>query len=388
MPDDADPDRRHATYGPVPPSTGIVDPLDTCGQGKNCVFARDNGQPVARLAALPVGYQGLASLPVSRSRTARGVLTPPRRTGSTAICSAFGSSASPCGSRRSRRRRGARTRSSSATPASRGKPRGSYRTWRCTLTWRCGTPRGRRPEKGREYAKRGRPTGRRREQGIALVAALVVMALIAAIRPGPGPHNQPRAAGRPELRNVVGGHVCGRRGRGHRRPRVGVDRRLGPRAERSGGVLDPQPVGGDSRTPRRLERRACGVDGPGDAATPPRVQRARPTPSRPSVPGARTTPGGSCSGTAASINSCPPAPERADRGGGRVGDDPADLDGDPYHDTRLGPAGEWRRGACVVAIRAEAFAPRFGHRTVVATVGRPDPGADRETGVVSWRGLH
>ncbi len=63
--DDADPDRRHATYGPVPPSTGIDDPLDTWGQGENCLFDRDNGQPVARLAALPVEYQGLAGLPVS-----------------------------------------------------------------------------------------------------------------------------------------------------------------------------------------------------------------------------------------------------------------------------------------------------------------------------------
>jgi hypothetical protein len=71
-----------------------------------------------------------------------------------------------------------------------------------------------------------------------------------------------------------------------------------------------------------------------------------------------------------------------------VGDDPADLDGDPDHDTQLGPAGEWRPGACVVAIRAEAFAPRFGHRTVVATVGRPDPGCGPGIRMVSWRGLN
>ncbi len=63
--DDADLDRRRATYGPVPPPTGRDDPLDTWGQGENCLFARDNGQPVARLTALPVEYQGLASLPVS-----------------------------------------------------------------------------------------------------------------------------------------------------------------------------------------------------------------------------------------------------------------------------------------------------------------------------------
>jgi type II secretory pathway pseudopilin PulG len=63
--DDADPDRRRTTYGPVPPPPGVDDGLDTWAQGENCLFARDNGQPVARLVPLPVEYQGLASLPVS-----------------------------------------------------------------------------------------------------------------------------------------------------------------------------------------------------------------------------------------------------------------------------------------------------------------------------------
>ena len=71
-----------------------------------------------------------------------------------------------------------------------------------------------------------------------------------------------------------------------------------------------------------------------------------------------------------------------------VGDDPADVDGNPYRDTQPGPAGEWRPGACVLAIRAEAFAPRFGHRTVVATLGRPDPACGPGVRLVSWRGLN
>ena len=57
-----------------------------------------------------------------------------------------------------------------------------------------------------------------------------------------------------------------------------------------------------------------------------------------------------------------------------VGDDPAELDGDPGVDSGVGPAGERRPGGCVVALRAEAFGPRFSHAAVLATVTRREPG--------------
>jgi hypothetical protein len=71
-----------------------------------------------------------------------------------------------------------------------------------------------------------------------------------------------------------------------------------------------------------------------------------------------------------------------------IGDDPADADGDPSHDTAPGPAGEWRLGACALAVRAEAFAPRLGHRTILATVGRPAPGCGPGARLVSWHELN
>ena len=68
-----------------------------------------------------------------------------------------------------------------------------------------------------------------------------------------------------------------------------------------------------------------------------------------------------------------------------VGDDPAELDGDPTRDTQ--PAGDGTRapGACAVAVRAEGFSARGAHRTVMATVVRPWPGCGPAPRVVSWR---
>jgi len=63
--DDADVDRRRTTYGPLPPPAGLDDGLDTWVAGENCVFARESGAPVARLAVLPVEHQGLTRLPAS-----------------------------------------------------------------------------------------------------------------------------------------------------------------------------------------------------------------------------------------------------------------------------------------------------------------------------------
>lgn len=71
-----------------------------------------------------------------------------------------------------------------------------------------------------------------------------------------------------------------------------------------------------------------------------------------------------------------------------VSDDPAELDGDPLTDSGTGPAGEWRPGGCVLAVRAEAFGPRFAHHTVVAMAARPSPGCGPGARLVSLRGLN
>jgi hypothetical protein len=71
-----------------------------------------------------------------------------------------------------------------------------------------------------------------------------------------------------------------------------------------------------------------------------------------------------------------------------VADDPAELDGDPLRDSGVGPSGEWRPGGCVLAVRAEAFGPRFAHRTLVATVSRQAPACGIGARLVSLRGLN
>jgi hypothetical protein len=68
-----------------------------------------------------------------------------------------------------------------------------------------------------------------------------------------------------------------------------------------------------------------------------------------------------------------------------VGDDAAEADGDPFRDSGIGPGGERRPGGCVLAVRAEAFGPRFGHRTILATVARPAPGCSPGARLVSLR---
>jgi hypothetical protein len=71
-----------------------------------------------------------------------------------------------------------------------------------------------------------------------------------------------------------------------------------------------------------------------------------------------------------------------------IADDPADVDANPLADSGVGPGGEWRPGGCVLAVRAEAFGPRFAHRAVVATVARPTPGCGPGARLVSLRNLN
>jgi hypothetical protein len=66
---------------------------------------------------------------------------------------------------------------------------------------------------------------------------------------------------------------------------------------------------------------------------------------------------------------------------------PAELDGDPLRDAGSGPGGERRPGGWVLALRAEAFGPRFAHRAVVATVARPAADRSLAVRVASLRGL-
>jgi hypothetical protein len=68
-----------------------------------------------------------------------------------------------------------------------------------------------------------------------------------------------------------------------------------------------------------------------------------------------------------------------------VSDDPAEVDGDPLRDGGAGPGGARRPGGCVLMVRAEAFGPRFAHRTVVATVARPSPDCGPGARLVSLR---
>jgi hypothetical protein len=71
-----------------------------------------------------------------------------------------------------------------------------------------------------------------------------------------------------------------------------------------------------------------------------------------------------------------------------VADDPAEVDGDPLADSGVDPAGEWRLGGCVLAVRAEAFGPRFAHRTVLGMVARPAPGCGPGARLLSLRVLN
>ncbi len=59
-----DPVRRSVSYGPVPPSIGTDNPLDTWPAGENCTFAVEGDHQVAKLTALSAGASGLAPLPL------------------------------------------------------------------------------------------------------------------------------------------------------------------------------------------------------------------------------------------------------------------------------------------------------------------------------------
>ncbi|MCX6542945.1 MAG: pilus assembly PilX N-terminal domain-containing protein [Acidobacteria bacterium] len=69
-----------------------------------------------------------------------------------------------------------------------------------------------------------------------------------------------------------------------------------------------------------------------------------------------------------------------------VGDDPAELDGDPLRDSEPAPDGARRPGAGVIMLRAEGFGIRGAHRVVTATISR-SPGADSRPRAVAWRAV-
>jgi hypothetical protein len=67
-----------------------------------------------------------------------------------------------------------------------------------------------------------------------------------------------------------------------------------------------------------------------------------------------------------------------------VGDDPAELDGNPLRDSQPEPDGTRRPGGGVIVLRAEGFGIRAAHRVITATVSRP-PAGDQPPLVVAWR---
>ena len=70
-----------------------------------------------------------------------------------------------------------------------------------------------------------------------------------------------------------------------------------------------------------------------------------------------------------------------------VGDDPAELDGDPLHDTRPFADGSRGPGACAVCLRAEAFSARGGHRVMTALLARAGPTCSGPARLAVWRDL-
>jgi hypothetical protein len=70
-----------------------------------------------------------------------------------------------------------------------------------------------------------------------------------------------------------------------------------------------------------------------------------------------------------------------------VGDDPAEMDGDPLHDTRPSADGSRGPGACAVCIRAEAFSVRGGHRVMTALLTRTGHACAGPARLAGWREL-
>ena len=67
-----------------------------------------------------------------------------------------------------------------------------------------------------------------------------------------------------------------------------------------------------------------------------------------------------------------------------VGDDPAELDADPLHDTPFATDGAPRSGAGVIVLRAEGFGIRGAHRVLTMTVSRA-PAAGSPPVAGGWR---
>jgi len=70
-----------------------------------------------------------------------------------------------------------------------------------------------------------------------------------------------------------------------------------------------------------------------------------------------------------------------------VADDPAEIDGNPLRDMGLLPNGSPGPGSGLLLVRADGFAARSAHRTVLATVARPRWNGDPRRSVVAWREL-
>lgn len=67
-----------------------------------------------------------------------------------------------------------------------------------------------------------------------------------------------------------------------------------------------------------------------------------------------------------------------------VADDPAELDGDPLHDSQVDVSGSFPPGAGIIVIRAEGFGTGSAHRVLTQTLARP-PVAGAAPLLLAWR---
>ena len=291
---------------------------------------------------------------LASSQTAHGAPTKPRPTDMTQTCFASASCASPSASRRSRRPCADWTPGGSLSQAPPARPRASCRISRCASMRHFGTDRG-----------------------AALLTALIVMAIVAAMGLGLALTTTPRTPGSGELRGEPLGAAGGRGRRGDRGPRTGGRGRLEPRARRPGGHLPRSNRATSSSTcltgpvaglEELTARATCGRPGACSDSERSAFTAAQALgPEQPPVEGVRARPAGPPDSARARVcrrlwSWCGSATTRPTSMATR------------WPTAASAPGGEWRPGGCVLAVRAEAFGPRFAHRTVVATVARPAPG--------------
>jgi hypothetical protein len=240
-----------------------------------------------------------------------------------------------------------------------------------------------------EIASAYRESRRRKERGIALLAALIVMAIVAAMGLGLALSMslEPLAAANYEanrsarLAAEAGIAIAVHELAGIGDWNLALDGAVVSAVLEHGGIEVDLPDGSQAGLGNLTARATCGRPDACSDADRSAITAARPW--GPNNPLWRVFGHGRLDRLVPDGGGLPPAVVVV-----WVADDPAELDGDPARDSGVGPDGEWRPGGCVLAVRAEAFGPRFAHRTLVATVARPAPGCATGARLVSLRGLN